>query len=160
LPEHHRPRGQGLKPKPLDCSPEEKRLRQEVPEIVPYLQALKKHYSGRATLPLRRLLHMVEDYPRAPLLEAMAIAMQYGLLDLQRVENLIPAQAGPGILSHQAMSTISEEIPQLLKNLRLHKMAAIVETELAVARKSSLSYSDFLLRLLHAEWLNQQERKL
>jgi len=58
------------------------------------------------------------------------------------------------------MSTTSEEIPQLLKNLRLHKMAAIIETELATARKSSPSYSDFLVRLLHAEWLNQQERKL
>jgi DNA replication protein DnaC len=58
------------------------------------------------------------------------------------------------------MSTPSEEIPQLLKNLRLHKMAAILETELAAARKSSPSYSDFLVRLLQAEWLNQQERKL
>lgn len=89
LPEHHRPRGQGLKPKPSDSSPEEKRLRQEVPEIIPYLEALKKHYSGRATLPLRRLLHMVEDYPRAPLLEAIATAGQYGLFDLERVENLV-----------------------------------------------------------------------
>jgi len=50
---------------------------------------LKKHYSGRATLPLRRLLHMVEDYPRASLLEAIATATQYGLFDLERVENLI-----------------------------------------------------------------------
>ena len=58
------------------------------------------------------------------------------------------------------MSTTSEEIPQLLKNLRLHKMAAILETELAAARKGSPSYSDFLVRLLQAEWLNQQERKL
>jgi hypothetical protein len=89
LPEHHRPRGQGLKPKPSDSSPEEKRLRQDVPEIISYLEALKKHYSGRATLPLRRLLHMVEDYPRAPLLEAIATAAQYGLFDLERVENLI-----------------------------------------------------------------------
>jgi transposase len=89
LPEHHRPRGQGLKPKPSDCSPEEKRLRQEVSEIAPYLEALKKHYSGRATLPLRRLLRLVEDYPRAPLLEAIATATQYGLFDLERVENLI-----------------------------------------------------------------------
>jgi hypothetical protein len=89
LPEHHRPRGQGLKPKPSDCSPEEKRLRQEIPEIIPYVEALKKHYSGRATLPLRRLLHLVEDYPRAPLLEAIATATQYGLFDLERVENLI-----------------------------------------------------------------------
>lgn len=89
LPEHHRPRGQGLKPKPSDSSPEEKRLRQEAPEIIPYLEALKKHYCGRATLPLRRLLHLVEDYPRAPLLEAIATAGQYGLFDLERVENLI-----------------------------------------------------------------------
>ena len=89
LPDHHRPRGQAIKPKPSDSSPEEKRLRQEVPEIVSYLEALKKHYSGRATLPLRRLLHMVEDYPRAPLLEAIATAAQYGLFDLERVENLI-----------------------------------------------------------------------
>jgi hypothetical protein len=89
LPEHHSPRGQGVKPKPSDSSPEEKRLRQQVPEIIPYLEALKKHYSGRATLPLRRLLHMVEDYPRAPMLEAIATAAQYGLFDLERVENLI-----------------------------------------------------------------------
>ena len=46
------------------------------------------------------------------------------------------------------MSTTSEEIPQLLKNLRLHKMAATLESELAAARKSSPSYSDFLARLL------------
>ena len=89
LPDHHRPRGQGLKPKPTDSSPEERRLRQEVPEIVPYLEALKKHYSGRATLPLRSLLRLVEDYPRAPLLEAIATAAQYRLFDLERVEKLI-----------------------------------------------------------------------
>jgi DNA replication protein DnaC len=58
------------------------------------------------------------------------------------------------------MSTTSEEIPQLLQNLRLYKMAATVESELAAARKSSPSYSDFLARLLRAEWLDQQERKL
>ena len=58
------------------------------------------------------------------------------------------------------MSSTSEEIPQLLQNLRLYKMAATVESELAAARKSSPSYSDFLARLLRAEWLDQQERKL
>ena len=55
---------------------------------------------------------------------------------------------------------MTEEIPQLLKNLRLRKMAAIVEGELAAARKTSPSYTDFLARLLRAEWLDQQERKL
>jgi transposase len=89
LPEHNRPRGQGVKLKPSDGCPEEKQLREEVPEAVPYLEALKKHYSGRATLPLRRLLRLVEDYPRAPLLEALETAAQYGLFDLERVENII-----------------------------------------------------------------------
>lgn len=89
LPEHHRPRGQGLKPKPSDPAPEEKRLREEIPEIVPYLEALKKHHAGRATLALRRLLRLVEDYPRTPLLEVLASATEYGLFDLERVESLI-----------------------------------------------------------------------
>ncbi len=57
------------------------------------------------------------------------------------------------------MTTTTEELPQLLKNLRLRKMAAILESELQAARKSSPSYSDFLVRLLRAEWLDQQERK-
>jgi transposase len=89
LPEHNRPRGQGLKLRPSDGCPEEKRLREEVPEMVFYVEALKKHFSGRATLPLRRLLRLVEDYPRAPLLEAITTAAQYGLFDLERVENII-----------------------------------------------------------------------
>jgi transposase len=89
VPEHHRPRGQGLKLKLSDSCPEEKRLREQVPEIIPYLEVLKKHYSGRATLPLRRLLRLVEDYPRRPLLEAIQSATQYGLFDLERVETII-----------------------------------------------------------------------
>jgi transposase len=89
VPEHHRPRGQGRSLKPCDGCPEEKRLREQVPEIVPYLESLKKHYSGRATLPLRRLLRLVEDYPRRPLLEAIQSAAQYGLFDLERVETII-----------------------------------------------------------------------
>jgi len=55
---------------------------------------------------------------------------------------------------------MSEEIQQLLKNLRLRKMAEIVEGELAAARKTSPSYTDLLARLLRAEWLDQQERRL
>ena len=47
-----------------------------------------------------------------------------------------------------------------MQNLRLYKMAATLESELAAARKSSPSYTDFLARLLRAEWLDQQERKL
>src|SRR6266446_1900645 len=55
---------------------------------------------------------------------------------------------------------MTEEIQQLLKNLRLRKMAEMVEGELTAARKDSPSYSDVLARLLRAEWLDQQERRL
>ena len=41
------------------------------------------------TLPLRRLLRLVNDYPRAPLLEVLQAATQYGLFDLERLESMI-----------------------------------------------------------------------
>ena len=46
---------------------------------------------------------------------------------------------------------MTEELQQLLKNLRLRKMAEMVEGELAAARKTSPSYTDLLARLLRAE---------
>jgi DNA replication protein DnaC len=55
---------------------------------------------------------------------------------------------------------MNEEIQQLLQNMRLRKMAEILTGELDAARKSSPSYSDFLARLLRAEWLDRQERRL
>jgi len=87
LPEHRRPRGQ--EPPRSDASPEEKLLRGRLPEVAEYLQALKKRYPGHTTLPLRRLLRLVNDYPRASLLEALQTALQYGLFDLERVETMI-----------------------------------------------------------------------
>lgn len=55
---------------------------------------------------------------------------------------------------------MSEDIQQLLKNLRLRKMAEIVEGELEAAQKNSPSYTHFLARLLRAEWLDQQQRRV
>jgi DNA replication protein DnaC len=54
---------------------------------------------------------------------------------------------------------MTQEIQQLLKNLRLRKMAEILEGELATARRTSPSYTDPLARLLRAEWPDQQERR-
>src|SRR5215469_5076290 len=87
LPEHRYPRG-SVSPR-SDSAPEEKLLLERLPEIAPYLQALKKRAPGRATLALRRLLRLLHDYPRAPLLEALQTAEQYGLFDLERVEKMI-----------------------------------------------------------------------
>jgi DNA replication protein DnaC len=56
--------------------------------------------------------------------------------------------------------SMSEDLQQLMKNLRLRKMAEIIDGELATARKTSPSYTDFLARLLRSEWLDHQERKV
>jgi DNA replication protein DnaC len=55
---------------------------------------------------------------------------------------------------------MSEEIKQLLMNLRLRKMAVTLDVELAAARKNSPSYTDFLARLLRSEWFDQQQRRV
>ena len=90
LPEHRRVRGQG--PPPSAAALEEKLLLERLPEISEYLQTLKKRHAGRATVPLRHLLRLVNDYPRAPLLEALQAALHYGLFDLERVETMILRQ--------------------------------------------------------------------
>lgn len=88
LPEHRYQRGQA--PPRADSAPDEKILLEKLPEIAEYLQALKQHYPGHYATPrLRRLLAMVNDYPRSVLLEALDTARQYGLFDLERVEKLI-----------------------------------------------------------------------
>jgi transposase len=87
LPEHRPPRGQGRKRhEPL---PEERRLLETAPEIRDYVTALKRRGPGRGTLALRRLLQMVREYPRAPLLRAIRTAADYGLYDLERVERMV-----------------------------------------------------------------------
>jgi transposase len=87
LPEHRHQRGQA--PQRSDSCPEAKLLLATLPEAAGYLEALKKRYPGRVTLPLRRLLGLVNDYPRAPLLEVLQAATQYGLFDLERVERMV-----------------------------------------------------------------------
>jgi hypothetical protein len=87
LPEHRHQRRQA--PQRSDSCPEEKLLLARLPEAAGYLEALKKRYPGRVTLPLRRLLRLVNDYPRAPLLEVLQAATQYGLFDLERLESMI-----------------------------------------------------------------------
>ena len=87
LPEHRYPRGPAS-PR-SDSTPEEKLLRERLLEVGEYLQALKKRSPGRSTLALRRLLQLVNDYPRAPLLEALRAALAYGLSDLERVERMV-----------------------------------------------------------------------
>ena len=53
-----------------------------------------------------------------------------------------------------------DELDQLLQNLHLAKIRQIIEQELQQAEKKQVTYSEFLLRLLRAEWHYKQESAL
>jgi transposase len=72
-----------------DVGPEEKTLLELAPELASYVTQLKKRGRGSSTLALRKLLAMVRDYPRDPLLAALAQAEHYGLFDMERVERMV-----------------------------------------------------------------------
>ena len=55
---------------------------------------------------------------------------------------------------------ISEELELLLKNLHLKRMLEIYGEQLAAAEKEDISYSEFLTRLLRAQWHHRQETAL
>jgi DNA replication protein DnaC len=55
---------------------------------------------------------------------------------------------------------LNEELDQLLKNLHLRRVREILQEELAHAQKKDMSYQEFLLRLLRAQWHNRQETAL
>jgi DNA replication protein DnaC len=55
---------------------------------------------------------------------------------------------------------MKEDLQQLLSSLQLTRIAEILEEELAGAEKKHLSYSEFLARLLRAQWQHRQESAL
>ena len=55
---------------------------------------------------------------------------------------------------------MSEELEQLLKNLKLRRMLEIYEEQLRAAEKQDVSYAEFLTRLLRAQWHYRQEKAL
>jgi transposase len=72
--------------------PEEQALREASPRLDTLVERLRKQHGGRAARPLRRLYRCYRDYPRAPLLEAVQCALDYGLTDLERIERMILAR--------------------------------------------------------------------
>ena len=87
LPEHRVPRGE--KPSRREPPVEETAILKAAPELVDYVAGLKRSAGGRGTLVLRRLLQMVREYPRQPLLTAVHTASHYGLYDLERLEEMV-----------------------------------------------------------------------
>ena len=55
---------------------------------------------------------------------------------------------------------MNEELEQLLKNLHMRKILAIIDQELKLADEQQLTYADFLLRLVRAQWHFKQESAL
>jgi DNA replication protein DnaC len=54
----------------------------------------------------------------------------------------------------------NDELEQLLKSLHLHRILDIYSEQSSVAEKENLSYSEFLARLLRAQWHHRQETAL
>jgi len=55
---------------------------------------------------------------------------------------------------------MNEELEQLLKNLRLKRILEIYEEQLAAADKQDISYTEFFVRLMRAQWHARQETAL
>jgi hypothetical protein len=55
---------------------------------------------------------------------------------------------------------MTEELEQLLKNLRLRRILEIYEEQLRAAEKEDVSYTELLTRLLRAQFHAQQETAL
>ena len=55
---------------------------------------------------------------------------------------------------------MTDELDQLLQNLKLRRMREIYEDQLRAAERQDVTYSDFLTRLLRAQWQHRMETAL
>ena len=55
---------------------------------------------------------------------------------------------------------MTEELEQLLRNLRLKRILEIYDAHLKVSEKEDVTYTDFLLGLLRPQWHSRQEQSL
>jgi DNA replication protein DnaC len=55
---------------------------------------------------------------------------------------------------------MTEEVEQLLKNLKLKRMLGVYDEQLRAAEKAQVSYSEFVAGLLRAQWHHRQESAL
>jgi hypothetical protein len=94
LPEHQDPTR--WKRAPLPPLAEEPWLRSLSPELSQLVDALRRHYGGRAARAVRQLHRMALEYPSEVLIQAVQDALPYGLIDLHRIERMVLRRlAGP-----------------------------------------------------------------
>jgi hypothetical protein len=89
-PTHRPPRGQ-LATQRAQPAPEANEIVQMEPLMAPYLVGLRARVGDRRA-PMRRLLAMLQEYPREPFLAAVAVAERYRLFDLERLEKMVLRQ--------------------------------------------------------------------
>src|ERR1022692_4529165 len=56
--------------------------------------------------------------------------------------------------------TMTEELQQLLKNLKLRRIVEVYDEQLRAAEKEDVSYSEFVAGLLRAQWHDRQDSAL
>ena len=104
--------------------------------LADYVAALKQRSRKVVALALRQLLRLVREYPREPLLGAVREAARYGLYDLDRLERMILRRvAREYFLLDEGIRTMTEELEQLLKNLKLRRILEIYDEQLRAAEK-------------------------
>lgn len=87
LPEHRQPRRQ-RRPS-LPPLPQEATLRAVSAVLAALLDRLRRHHGGQAARAVRQLHRMYVDYPLPALERAVNAALEYGLIDLGRIERLV-----------------------------------------------------------------------
>ena len=90
LPEHRSQRHQGTGPRPP--TEEERLLRAQGPEMTELVERLRRHHGGRAVKAVRRLHRLWCEYPTEAVREAVSVALDYRLLDIERIERLVLQQ--------------------------------------------------------------------
>jgi len=55
---------------------------------------------------------------------------------------------------------VNEELEQLLKNLKLRRILDVYDEQLRAAEKDDVSYTEFMTRLMRAQWHARQEHAL
>lgn len=86
LPEH---RGRRYDRAALPPSTEESALRAHSPQMASLCDVLRAHHGGQALRAIRRLHRICTEYPPDAVHTAVTRAVEFGLLDLNRVERLV-----------------------------------------------------------------------
>ena len=160
LAEHRPPRGQGIaRPDP---HPEEKAILAAAPELADYVAGLKQR-----SRKVRHACPAATAAPGARVSTGTAAGSGAGGRPLWSLRSgpagtHDPAPRGARILSARRREprTMTEELEQLLKNLKLRRILEIYDEQLRAAEKDDVSYSEFVTRLVRAQWHARQEGAL